>query len=33
MEKPQNKAFLRCRELDTMAMVFIWECFSEKCKN
>ena len=28
-----KKSLLRSFELDTMAMVFIWECFNEKCNN
>ena len=28
-----KKALLRSCELDSLAMVFIWEYFNEKCKS
>ena len=31
--KALEKALLRYCELDTMAMVFIWEYFNEMCKK
>ena len=32
MEEPLKKALLRYCELDTMAMVFIWEYFNAACQ-